>query len=88
YLRAESGFVGIVMTDWVLPLKNRGTRYAVADAGRVAAAGGDLFMPGSKGDFDNIMAALKSGTLSRRQLEVNASRVVRMARQLNGAASK
>ncbi len=88
YLRAESGFAGIVMTDWVLPLNNRGTRYAVADAGRVAAAGGDLFMPGSKGDFDNIMAALKSGALTRHQLEVNASRVVRMSRQLNGEASK
>ena len=84
YLRSECGFAGIVMTDWVLPLKNRGTQYAVADAGRVATAGGDLFMPGSQGDFDNIMAALKSGGLTRHQLEVNASRVWRMSKRLNG----
>ncbi len=84
YLRSECGFAGIVMTDWVLPLKNRGTQYAVADAGRVAAAGGDLFMPGSQGDFDNIMAALKAGNLTRHQLEVNASRVWRMSKRLNG----
>ena len=83
FLRSECGFAGIVMTDWVLPLKNRGTRYAIADAGRVAAAGGDLFMPGSQGDYDSIMAALKSGGLTRHQLEVNASRVLRMSRRLN-----
>ncbi|MBQ6492185.1 MAG: hypothetical protein IJI88_07905 [Atopobiaceae bacterium] len=84
YLRAECGFRGIVMTDWVLQLKNRGTRYVVANAGRVAAAGGDLFMPGSQKDFDDIMAALRAGELTRHQLEVNASRVLRMSRQLNG----
>ena len=72
------------MTDWVLPLKNRGTRYAVADAGRVAAAGGDLFMPGSQGDYDSIMAALRDGGLTRHQLEVNASRMLRMSRKLYG----
>ena len=83
FLRSECGFAGIVMTDWVLPLKNRGTRYAIADAGRVAAAGGDLFMPGSQGDYDSIMAALKDGSLTRHQLEVNASRVLRMSRRLN-----
>ena len=84
FLRSECGFAGIVMTDWVLPLKNRGTRYAVADAGRVAAAGGDLFMPGSQGDYDSILTALKDGGLTRHQLEVNASRVLRMSRKLNG----
>jgi len=84
YLRAECGFRGIVMTDWVLQLKNRGTRYAVANAGRVAAAGGDLFMPGSQKDFDDIMAALGAGELTRHQLEVNASRVVAMSRRLCG----
>ena len=82
FLRAECGFAGIVMTDWVLPLKNRGTRHAAAMAGRVAAAGGDLFMPGSKGDFDDILAARSRGELARHQLEVNATRVCRMAKRL------
>ncbi len=83
YLRAECGFEGVVMTDWVLPLKNRGKRWPIARAGRVAAAGGDLFMPGSKRDFDDILAALASGELDRHQLEVNATRVLRLSQNQN-----
>ena len=79
YLRAECGFDGVVMTDWVLPLKNRGERWPIARASRVAAAGGDLFMPGSKDDFKDILAALSSGELGRHQLEANATRVLRLA---------
>jgi len=51
----------------------------------LAAAGGDLFMPGCKGDVKNIMTALKKGTLSRRQLKENATRVYRMAKKLTEA---
>ena len=83
YLRAECGFEGVVMTDWVLPLKNRGKRWPIARVGRVAAAGGDLFMPGSKSDFDDILAALASGDLDRHQLEVNATRVLRLSQNRN-----
>ena len=83
YLRAECGFDGVVMTDWVLPLKNRGERWPIARADRVAAAGGDLFMPGSKSDFDDILAALASGDLDRHQLEVNATRVLRLSQNQN-----
>ena len=82
YLRAECGFDGVVMTDWVLPLKNRGKRWPIARAGRVAAAGGDLFMPGSKRDFKDILTALASGRLDRHQLEMNATRVLRLSRKL------
>ena len=88
YLRAECGFDGVVMTDWVLPLKNRGTRWPIARAGRVAAAGGDLFMPGSKRDFDDIMAALAAGELDRHQLQANATRVLRLCRQLHGLSGE
>ena len=83
-LRAEWGYQGIVMTDWVIgsvkQVKNPRYRNALAD--RVAAAGGDLFMPGSKSDWQHIMDALKDGTLSRRQLEENATRVFHMAKKL------
>lgn len=78
-LRCEFGFKGIVMTDWVLGVmadKNSINRIAISD--EVAKAGGDLFMPGCKGDYDRVMAALKDGKLSRQQLEINATRVVRM----------
>ena len=86
-LRAEWGYEGIVMTDWVIAgitqVKNPKHRNALSD--QVAAAGGDLFMPGGKGDLKNIMDALQSGTLSRRQLEENATRVYRMAKKLTEA---
>jgi beta-glucosidase len=57
-------------------------KYRNALSDRVAAAGGDLFMPGCKGDVKNIMKALKKGTLNRRQLKENSTRVYRMAKKL------
>ena len=52
---------------------------------QVAAAGGDLFMPGGKSDLRNIMKALENGTLTRRQLAMNATRVYHMAKALTEA---
>ncbi len=83
-LRAEWGYAGIVMTDWVIGgvMQVKNPRYRNALADRVAAAGGDLFMPGAKGDWQHIMDALKNGMLSRRQLEENVTRVYHMAKKL------
>ncbi|MBO6128582.1 MAG: glycoside hydrolase family 3 C-terminal domain-containing protein [Pseudobutyrivibrio sp.] len=83
-LRREYGFKGIVMTDWVLPImadKNSTHRIAVSD--EVAKAGGDLFMPGTKADYDRVLQALKDGSLSRKQLEINGSRVATMVDRLS-----
>ncbi len=83
-LRAEWGYEGIVMTDWVVggiaQVNNPCHRNALSE--HVAAAGGDLFMPGGKGDHKRVMDALKAGTLSRQQLLENATRVYRMATKL------
>lgn len=82
-LRCEFGFNGIVMTDWVLGMmadKNSTHRIAISD--EVAKAGGDLFMPGGKGDYERVLGALKSGTITREQLEINGTRVVRMVDML------
>ncbi len=86
YLRAENDFLGVVMTDWVVQgaslskhPKHRGTCPHL-----VAAAGGDLFMPGSKKDYEDILNALKNGSLSRKQLEINGSRVINKVRELTG----
>ena len=83
-LRAEWGYEGIVMTDWVVgsitQVKNAHWRNALAE--HVAQAGGDLFMPGGKGDHKRVMNALKAGTLTRGQLLENATRVYRMAKKL------
>ena len=89
-LRGEFGFQGIVMTDWVTGggLLHRNAKYPVPHAGRVAAAGGDLFMPGCGKDLSECRQLLESGELSRRQLEINATRVYRMSRRLNGTAAE
>jgi len=86
-LRGEFGFRGIVMTDWVVggSLMYNSKRYPMPNAGKVALAGGDLFMPGSKADYDRCMAMLRSGELPRYQLELNATRVLHLAQRLTGA---
>jgi hypothetical protein len=61
-----------------------GVGYPAVKQHLVAAAGGDLFMPGGKRDYDDILKGLRSGALTREQLLVNASRLYRMARELTG----
>ncbi len=87
-LRAEFGFRGIVMTDWIMAVMTRkGGKYAAPNAARIAAAGNDLTMPGSMGDYNDMMKGLAEGTVTRRQLMINATRVMRMARKLAGPSA-
>ena len=82
-LRAEFGYQGIVMTDWVSPIAGDArSAHRDSQAQYVAAAGGDLFMPGSKGDYDNLLQGIDSGAVTLEQVKINASRVVKMARAL------
>lgn len=85
-LRCEFGFRGIVMTDWVVggSMLYNSKKYPMPNAGKVAAAGGDLFMPGCRGDYNRCLAALRSGVLTRVQLEQNATRVLHLAKRLTG----
>ncbi len=84
-LRAEFGFNGIVMTDWLVAALNSGKKkYPVPNAAKIAVAGGDLVMPGAPGDLKAMLEGLKNGTVTRRQLAVNGTRVFRMAKKLNG----
>lgn len=84
-LRAEFGFKGIVMTDWLVGALNSGKKkYPVPNAAGIAAAGGDLIMPGGPGDLKAMLAGLKEGRVTRRQLILNATRVYRMAKMLTG----
>ena len=85
-LRSEFGFKGIVMTDWVIGggMLSKGRKYPAPNAGKTAAAGSDLFMPGSSKDYQEVLEALQNGTLTRQQLEISASRVYRMAMRLVG----
>ena len=82
-LRAEFGYQGIVMTDWVTPMTGDArSAHRDSQAQYVAAAGGDLFMPGSKGDYDNLLQGIDSGAVTLEQVKINASRVAKMARAL------
>ena len=82
-LRSEWGFEGIVMTDWIISMMvGKGAKYAAPDAAKIAASGNDITMPGSMGDFKQMMAGLADGKLSRKQLENNATRIYRMAKRL------
>ena len=83
-LRSEFGFDGIVMTDWITggSVLSKNAKYPVPHAGKVAAAGSELFMPGSNKEIKEMKEALKNGVLTRRQLEINASRLVTTMRKL------
>ncbi len=82
-LRCEFGYRGIVMTDWVIAALNGGqAAHPAADAARVAAAGGDLFMPGSRTDAARMRDALEAGTLSLPQLRKNVSHLLTCMREI------
>ena len=88
-LRDEFGFKGIVMTDWIVGALNAGKKkYPAPNPARIAAAGGDLIMPGCSGDLKAMLKGLKDGLVTRRQLMINATRVIRMARKLTGEDKK
>ena len=82
FLRTENRFSGIVMTDWIIKMNNFGNKHEVTRSDRVVSAGNDIFMPGRKKDFKNIISALREGRLSRKQLEADASRVYMMCKRL------
>ena len=85
-LRCEFGFKGIIMTDWVVGNGVMNSKLDIHPAVKpqlVAAAGGDLFMPGCKADHKNIMKGLADGSLTRQQLLINATRVYHMSKELN-----
>ena len=78
-LRCEFGFSGIVMTDWIVSFAMGGGKYELPLSYEVAAAGGDVMMPGSKRDYKILLKGLKTGRVSRKQLEINATRIYRIA---------
>ena len=86
-LRREFGFEGIIMTDWVVGngiMNSKQDIHPAVKPQKVAAAGGDLFMPGCKADYDNILKGLADGEVTRKQLQINATRLFRMDKRLNG----
>ena len=85
-LRQEFGFTGVVMTDWIIGMLKppKGSLYKAPRADRIAAAGNDLTMPGGTDDVKAILSGLENGTVTEERLRINVSRVIRLAKELNG----
>ena len=84
-LRREFGFEGIVMTDWWIAnglMNSKDDLHPTVQAKLTASAGSDIFMPGRKIDYESMLEGLKDGSLSREQLQINATRIYRMAKEL------
>ena len=67
-LRDEWGFEGMVMTDWS----------GGYDAAAQIAAGNDLLMPGSYAQYEEIVAAVKSGKLAEVDLDRCVKRILEL----------
>ena len=84
-LRREFGFEGIVMTDWWIAnglMNSKDDLHPTVQAKLTASAGSDIFMPGRKIDYESMLEGLKDGSLSREQLQINATRIYRRAKEL------
>ncbi len=79
-LREEWGYGGLVMTDWVIGMMGAKGKFRMAKSAPTLAAGNDLFMPGSGGDYKLALAALKGTdkefSLSREEAEFCAAHVI------------
>ncbi|MBR2281058.1 MAG: glycoside hydrolase family 3 protein [Spirochaetales bacterium] len=80
--RDEYGFDGVVMTDWIVGGMQGMGKYGGPVSTNIAKAGGDVMMPGSENDYKTLLEGLRNGSVSRKQLEINATRMYRLARML------
>ncbi len=84
YLRGECKYDGLIMTDWTTPgYSNPKMKYHQMNIVDVIKGGGDVFMPGTMFDLEDLMDTLKEGLIERKVLEESASSVVHMSRELN-----
>lgn len=85
-LRAEFGFDGLVMTDWVVASMKKDSKclYDVPVAWKVAEAGNEIFMPGSKANYKELLKGLKKGNIARERLEETGSRIYRVLHEIKG----
>ena len=78
-LRDEWGFKGFVMSDWFGGYESfESLGNSSSDVVKQLTAGNDLLMPGTKHQYDNIVAAIKSGTLSKEIIHKDIKRILEM----------
>ena len=84
-LRREFGFDGLLMTDWIVGggILTKGTKYPQPNAAKVAASGNTLFMPGSKKDYEELLAGIKDGTVDKKTLTENAHWLLKVLKEKN-----
>ena len=83
-LREEFGFEGIVMTDW----GTTGDKFNIGTHGASSAplcikSGNDLIMPGETADVDAILEGIAKGTVTRKELEKCAGRILALSKELS-----
>ena len=71
-LRCEWGFEGMVMSDWGSCDPGHG------NPALGAPAGNDMIMPGSVTDYEAILAAIRAGGITPRQVRTSAGRALRL----------
>ncbi len=90
-LRSEWGYQGIVMTDWIVGggiMNRKEDKYAPIRPDLAAKNGNDLFMPGCKKDQKRIRKGLKEKTISRKDLLIHATRLLRLMEKVESAKKK
>ncbi|MBQ8922064.1 MAG: glycoside hydrolase family 3 C-terminal domain-containing protein [Oscillospiraceae bacterium] len=84
-LRKEWGFTGFVMTDWWANINERGQGPDQRDFAAMVRAQNDVYMVCADCEThdDNIMEALREGTLTRGELQRNAANICRFLLHTN-----
>ena len=81
-LRSELKHEGIIMTDWVVKMMQNEYKYKNASIINVLKAHSDIFMPGSLSDYKELADGLRTGLITREDLEINASRLYKVVKEL------
>ena len=84
YLRNECDYNGLIMTDWSSSsFLNSKEKYRANNICYVIKGGGDIFMPGKLYDHDVLLKGLDDNIVTREEMEISASNVIRMSEELN-----
>jgi len=82
-LRNEFDFNGIVMTDWEVGAYSE--KYPLPQPSNVVKATGNIFMPGSEDNYLQIMESIENKSLSMKDLEISASMIYNLAKEVEKA---